>query len=179
MQNLKDVGIDFVNLPTESNTMAHPPQSIARRKRRGAITLEAIIVFSILLIATLAVFQFGFAMVMRQATAHAATVAAREAAKGADASELSGIIDAVFQAHDIQVGDGAAFILELGTDPPASEGDVTCTLPAGPAVKMDEVRVTVCVAIDRRPFINPLRTLGASFSGRTFQATSLVKQESP
>jgi hypothetical protein len=157
--------------------MVLPLPSAARRRRRGGITLEAIVVLLILLISTLAVFQFGFAMVVRQATAQAATVAAREAAKGADVAELSDIIDAVFQAHDIRVGDGAGFILEDGLLPPIMQGDVTCTLPDSPAVGADEVRVTVCVAMDRRPFINPLATVGASFTGKTFQATSLVKFE--
>ena len=159
--------------------MASPLRRIVRRKRRGAVTLEGIIVFSILLIATLAVFQFGFAMVVRQTTAHAATVAAREAAKNADAMELIGVIDAVFQAHDIHVGDGASFVLEVGVTPPILEGDIPCAPPAMPTLTSNEVRVTVCVAMDRRPFINPLGTLGASFVGRTFQASSLVRSEGP
>ena len=152
-------------------------RSAARRRRRGAITLEAIFVVLILLIATLAVFQFGFAMVVRQTTAHAATVAAREAAKGAELAELGDIIEAVFLAHDIQVGDGASFVLERGALPPVTQGDVDCMPPSSPTVGTDEVRVTVCVAMDRSPFINPLGTLGASFTGKSFQATSLVKIE--
>lgn len=157
--------------------MLSPLRPSQRRRRRGGITLEAIIVILILLIATLAVFQFGFAMVVRQTTAHAATVAAREAAKGAEAAELSEIIDAVFLAHDIQIGDGASFVLEQGVLPPVMLGDVDCMPPDSPTVNSDEVRVTVCVAMDQAPFINPLGPLGASFTGKTFQATSLVKTE--
>jgi hypothetical protein len=160
---------------------AHPMARFRRSRasRRGATTFESILVLIVLIIASFAVFQFGLALIVKQAVSHAATVAAREAAKGADADELVQVVDRVLEGHQIKIGRDAALLLEQGPSPGQRRvrGDLPCDGPEQPEIDNDEVRVTVCVNLTARPFLNILKAYGIDFRGRTFEISSVVTKE--
>lgn len=151
------------------------------RNRQGSLTVEVIVILPILIVATIAAFQFGSAMIVKQATVHAATVAAREAGKGADIVELEEVVNKMMQAHDLVVGADMTVILE---DPEAdlpvvSRGDLPCTPPEDPTLNPSEVRVTVCVSMTSRPFINALIHYCIDFTDRVLTASTVVPKETP
>ncbi len=136
--------------------------------RRGSATLELILVLPILLIITFAIVQFSITMLVEQAVSHAATVGAREAAKGADSEELACVIRAVLAPHGITIGDCASVTLEdpLATNPVVTEGTFPCGACAEPVLEDGAIRVTVCVDMTKKPFLNPLRYfLGCNSDG--------------
>ncbi len=140
----------------------------------------------ILLIASIATIQFGIAMVVSQAVSHAATVGAREAGKmanmgapGVDMDELEMIVSKVLATHGLIIGPDASVVLEDPTAPiPVDQrGTLPCAPPSAPTVHPSEVRVTVCVDLSARPFLNCLTSFGIDFAGKRFSASSLVKKE--
>jgi hypothetical protein len=152
------------------------PVFAPRRRRKGVYTLELIMVVPIILIATIAAFQFGLALVVKQSVVHAATVAAREAGKGADADELEVVVEEVLAAHGITIGSEASLVLEtFGSS--EMRGTLACDPPMSPSLGVDDVRVTVCVDLGGSAFFNPLVAYGIDFTGKTFTASSLVKKE--
>jgi hypothetical protein len=148
-----------------------------KRRRRAATTFESILVLFILIVATLAAIQFGLALVVKQAVSHAATVAAREAAKGADADELVPIVERVLAGHRILIGDDATLVREEGGLPAEIRGSHACPLPAQSVLDGDEVRVTLCVSLAARPFLNLLHNYGLDFQGHSFVISSLATRE--
>jgi hypothetical protein len=140
-------------------------------------TLETITVLIVLILATLVAFQFGSALIVKQAVSHAATVAAREAAKGANETRIAEVIDRILAPHRITVGDGAAFVLE-NPDPQAPQGDSDCQPPPEPAIDSDEVRVTICVSLTARSIMNILKPYGIDFTGKEFTVSSVAAIES-
>ena len=170
------------------NPRRHGKSSVfrGRRRRKGSQTLEVVFVLPILLLASIATIQFGVAMVVAQAVSHAATVGAREAGKmadtvapGVDMDELEKVIEAVLAPHGITIGAHASFVLEDPTAavPVDQRGTLPCGHPTTPTVHPSEVRVTVCVDLSKRPFLNCLKSVGVDFTGKRFSATSLVKKE--
>jgi hypothetical protein len=151
-----------------------------RRRRQGALAIEFLLIFLILVLAVFASFQFGIAMVVRQAIGHSATVAAREAGKFADADELVEVVNQILCVHQLQVGDDVAVILEDPQnldEPIAVRGNVECDPPTEPILIPNAVRVTVCVRIDSAPFYNALTCYGIDFTGKHFQFSSVVLKE--
>jgi hypothetical protein len=149
----------------------------AQPKRRGATTFESILVLFILIIATLGALQFGLALVVKQAVSHAATVAAREAAKGADADELVEVVEKVLEGHRIEIGPDATLIRQHGGLPPEVRGSLDCSPLTQPMLDSDEVRVSLCVSLTAPPFLNILRNYGIDFTGRTFMISSVATDE--
>jgi hypothetical protein len=147
------------------------------RRRRGVTTIESILVLFMLIFATLGALQFGLALVVKQAITHAATVAAREAAKGADLDELEEVVEKVLEGHQIVIGPDATLVLEPGILPPVTRGDYDCTQPVQPVIDSDEVRVTLCVSLTAPPFLNILRNYGLDFTGCSFMASSVATYE--
>ena len=149
-----------------------------RRTRRAVTTIELVLVLVVLILATLVTFQFGFALIVKQAVAHAATVAAREAAKlnPADLDELQCDIDHVLAGHQIPIGTNASFVLE-NPAPQTQRGVPTCTPPALPVLDDDEVRVTICVNLTAHPILNILQDYGIDYTGRTFTISAVATKE--
>lgn len=147
-----------------------------RRHRRAVSAIELIVVLVVLILATLASFQFGIALIVKQAAAHAATVAAREAAKGADLAELETVIETVLAGHQITIGPDASFILE-DPAPQPQQGTLACEAPAAPVIDGDEVRVTLCVSLTAHPILNILQVYGVDFTGRHFTISSVATRE--
>lgn len=163
-------------------TRRNPSAPRARpRRRRGSQTIELILVLPILLIVTFAIFQFGILMTVHQAVTHAATVAAREAGKGATAAQLECVVEEVLKPHGLTVGDCVSVVLEDGEGDPDAEqiGAVACNEPASPDLAPGFVRVTVCVSTSGRPFINPLACYGFNLYGRRLSVSAVAAKEQP
>jgi hypothetical protein len=149
-----------------------------RSKRRGVYTIELILVLIVLVLATFVSFQFGIFLIVKQAVAHAATVAAREAAKANPATvpELEEIIERVLAGHQIVVGNDLSFVLENPSQQPL-QGTLPCTPPATPVLDGDEVRVTVCLSMTAHPILNILQAYGVDYSGRTCSISAVATRE--
>ena len=155
-------------------------QSIKPRSRRGGMqTVEVVLVLPLLLMVTLAIFQFGVLVLIQQSVAHAATVTAREAGKGADVAELVLVADEIMGPHCIKIGTDAAVVLEdaAAIPPIVSGGSQTCLPPAAPPVPSDEVRTTICVGLAQQPFLTALEAFCIDLSDKRFEISSLVKKE--
>ena len=154
---------------------------IRAARRRGVSTFESILVLVVLIIASFAAFQFGLALIVKQTVSHAATVAAREAAKlsPATADELVCVVNRIFQEYRMQIGPDVSLVLEDPTAviPIDPRGGLPCVPPATPVLDNDEVRVTVCVSLTAGPFVNILKFYGIDYTGRTFEISSVATKE--
>jgi hypothetical protein len=150
---------------------------VRRHRRRGTSAIELVGVLVVLIVATFVSFQFGIALVVKQAVAQASIVAAREAAKGATLTELESSIEQVLAGHQITIGSKASFLLE-NPAPQPQQGTLPCSPPpSAPALDGDEVRVTLCVILTAHPFLNILQAYGIDFTGRTFSISSVATNE--
>ncbi len=142
-------------------------------------TLEVVLVLPILLLVSLAVFQFGILVLVQQSVTHAATVSAREAGKGANVVEVAAAVETVLRPHCLTVGPGVAVVLEdpLALPPVQKRGVLTCNPPAAPPPRADEVRTTVCVNLTQKPFLRALEAYCIDFTGKRFEISSLVGKE--
>lgn len=149
------------------------------QKRRGVLTLEAVLVLSVLILVTIAVFQFAIVMLIEQGITHAVTVAAREAGKGADVDATVESVNAVLQVHGLHVGPGVSLILEdpLATPSVVIRGESACQPPTQPTITPGYVRTTLCVGLAQRPFLNALRLFCLDFSGKTFVVSAIARRE--
>ena len=163
-------------MPSLTHRSRHPRRR--RAQRRAVYTIELIVVLIVLILATFVSIQFGIALIVKQAVAHASTVAAREAAKAnpADLDELEEIIETVLAGHGIAIGADAAFVLE-NPGPQPQRGTLACTPPAAPGIDGDEVRVTLCVSLTAHPILNILEAYGIDFTGKTFSISSVATRE--
>jgi hypothetical protein len=148
----------------------------SRRSRKAVSTVELVLVLVVLIIATFVSLQFGIALIVKQAVAHASAVAAREAAKGATLAELQSDIETVLAGHQIAIGSDASFILEDPLPQP-QQGALACSAPAAPELDGDEVRVTLCVSLTAHPILNILQAYGIDFTGRHFSISSVATRE--
>jgi TadE-like protein len=164
-----------VTVPTPENRMYRLCR-VNQRRRQGVTTIEMIMVVFVLILATFVSFQFAIALIVKQAIAHAATVAAREAAKGATEAELEEVIETVLAGHQITLGSEASFVLE-DPNPGALQGTLPCTPPATPVIDGDEVRVTICVSLTVHPILNILKVYGIDYTGRTFAISAVATRE--
>ena len=140
------------------------------------ISIELVMVLFVLVIATFVSFQFAIALIVKQAVSHAATVAAREAAKGADEADLTEDIETILSGLGITIGTDASFILEDPT-PGALQGTLPCTPPLTPVIDGDEVRVTICVSLTSDPILTILQPYCIDYTGKTFTISSVATRE--
>ncbi|GIX01574.1 MAG: hypothetical protein KatS3mg112_0511 [Thermogutta sp.] len=112
----------------------------------------AVLVLPILLLATLAVVQFGVLMLIEQTVTHAVTVAAREAGKGADIDATVLSVNAVLGLHGLSVGPGATLVLEDSLSTPAVQvrGTLPCSVPSTPSVPAGMLKATLCVDLTQK-----------------------------
>lgn len=174
-------------------------------ERRGVVILEFILVFPIILIATLAVFQAGFLLLFHQAVTTAAIEGARTAAKFGVPPNQSNVepaaeqVQAILAVHGVTfdttgtTGGGEAFVrVEYGPiAPPVQDpgvaaqffefgnATIVCPPPSTPGTNL--VRVSVCTpltdATGSSPIPDLLGTFGLSLQGRRFETTALAQLE--
>lgn len=149
------------------------------RRRDGSITLEVALILPLLVLLTIATIQFAVFTTVEQAVVHAATVAAREAAKGASVDELVRVVETVLAPHGVAIGDSASVRLEDPQVPSGAgqRGSFPCepaAVPSAPA--SGEVRVTVSLDMGKKPFLNALKYIGIDHSGQPLSISSLAKK---
>ena len=164
-----------------------------RLRRQASVTLELIIAMVILIVLLIGVFEYATLMVLQATITHAATVGAREAGKGAQINEVVEVVQAIVGVNCITITNtpdsGTKVIIEdgnsdCGTTSYGAPDFDDCAVPAN-SLNADEVRVTVCVAIDATPFCDALAVplcgalgeTGFSLSGCHLHVSSLVKKE--
>ncbi|NUQ64288.1 MAG: pilus assembly protein [Pirellulales bacterium] len=164
-----------------------PCRNRRKFRRAGVQTLELVLVTPVIVIVFVAAFQFGLVHWTQSAITHAATEGAREAGKDAPHQtpanlvvEIAGVVDAVLDPMGIDIsnasGSGTRVTLEVGGNT-ASFGDPTfnCNPPASPTLSSDEVRVTVCIKLDKTPVLDPgaLGYFGFVFPGDHFRVSTV------
>jgi len=157
------------------------------RPRRGIEVLEVIIALPVMIIITLALFEFGMLMVVDQTVVSATTKGAREAGKGANILEVADVVNQLLAVHSIAITPTSTtgnIVLEVGGQPTTTINGNPCTPPASPSLGTDEVRVTVCVDLtyppvagETPPVPDALATFGFTLNGRHLQSSTLVKKE--
>ena len=158
-----------------------------RGNRSGVETLELILAFPILFIATLAIFQFAILVIIQQTITTAATEGARAAAAGATTDQVAARVLEFLDIHQItftttanDTSGNARVRVENGgvTNETRGNTNITCD-PDGPTLSSDEVRVSVCVTAttDDQPVPDWLSSFGFSIAGRTFHVSALAKIE--
>lgn len=159
-----------------------PRASFRRRNvygRQGSVTLEVALILPLLVLLTIATIQFAVFTTVEQAVVHAATAAAREAAKGASVAELVCVVETVLEPHGVSIGNGASVRLEDPQAEPVSvqQGSFPCEPAATPAAPVSgEVRVTVSIDMGKKPFLNALKYIGIDHRGQPFSISSLAKK---
>lgn len=155
----------------------------ACKPRRGIETLEVLLALPVLVIVTMAFFQFGITMVVHHAVMASAAEGAREAAKGATAAEVGTVVETVLSAHGLTVAanSGVMVIVEDDTNVDCIGDTVTFAAECPMATSItdpDEVRVTVLVSFDVAPVPNVLATYFVDFSGKRYELSSVARKTS-
>jgi len=178
----------------------HPQQLAAgsRGGRAGAIYLEFLLVFPIVFVATMAIFQFGLLSLAIQDATNAVIEGGRTAAaaypSGASNDDIADAVMAVMNKHlavqGLKIGGGgtAQIIVERGTGSSETRGTLPgsfMTVPSGPALDSTEARVTLAF-----PLVSPTDTdnygkpvpdwlgwIGFSLSNYKFQLSSRATLE--
>lgn len=153
-----------------------PVRGARRRIRNGVETLQLIIALPVLVIALVAALQYGVMMIVLGDVTHAATVGARETGKHVDDATVVQVVNTVLGVHGITIGPNATVVVERFGQPDFMQGGVPCA-PVGPALAMDEVRVTVCVDLTAAPLWNYLTMWGLDFTGKRFEVSSVSTVE--
>ena len=161
-----------------------PKHRLLRRApcRRGVEILELILALPVLVIALVAVVQFGMVLVVQQAVTAAVTGAAREAGKHSDIAVVRTAVERLLAPHDIEIsntsGSGTKVMLEDGSLGTSSFGDPTLVCEAsGNALAANEVRVTLCIDLEAARVPNALASFGFDLFGRRFESSAVVRKE--
>lgn len=137
--------------------------------------MELLFALPVLVALLLAAVGYARVLMVRSAVTQAATVAAREAGKGASLEDIVAAVNRVLAVHRMAVSDamgsGTKVMLDTGWTGHGEYGDSQLTLPPSPALLADEARVMLCVRI---PGSNAFT---AAVYGRHLSSTSIVKKE--
>ncbi|MFI4876379.1 MAG: hypothetical protein ACIALR_13600 [Blastopirellula sp. JB062] len=150
-----------------------------KRLRCGVQTLELIIAFPLLLIASMAILQFATISAFQATVEAAVAEAAREAAKAVDPLDAPqtalDTFNRAMQMHGITTGvtpQIALAVEQVGSQ--SIFGDQTVTpisLPSPGGVAVGEVRVTAWVALRSAPTPNLLKSFGLNFQHRYIETS--------
>lgn len=167
-----------------------PSRVQKRRKsaRRGVQVLEAIIGLPVIVIITMALFEFGTISTVQHAVGHAAVESARERAKYATDAEIETIVETILGPHlqpgfDISTDAGVRIIIDDGNSV-TSIGDASLGgLPAA-AVTPPEVEVTIRFSMAVAPVPNLLKSFCIDIQDRNndgqvdyYEVSSLARFE--
>ena len=158
-----------------------PGNASYRRRARGAVTLEFILVLPVLVMLIVAAVQYGIDMVVRQAVSQAAMEGARQMGKRASAADAVAKVEEILAVHGLAVapGSGVRVVTEDGIFLPQNFGDLTVgSTPPAPGPNAAEARVTVSLELTTSPLQNYLNSLGiVDFSNKRFQISTQVRKE--
>jgi hypothetical protein len=154
--------------------------------RRGLVVLELLFVVPVLFVLLIAAVAYGRVLTVRCGVTQAATVAAREAAKGGNVWDVAKAVNGVLAAQGIAISDrrgsGTKVILQDGCGSLSEYGDPGMTYAKPPVIQPDEVLTTVWVKttakkIDMKsPVVDSLGGLGSVLHGGDICVSSLVKK---
>lgn len=164
---------------------------ISSTKREGAITLEFVIAFPVLIITFLAVLQFAILALVQQAVTAAAIEGAREGARVASThNSIATVVQSFLATHSLtftttgtNVGDDARVFIEHPTLGNADRGDDTIVCTAnGAALAADQVRVTVCLHVSdpltgKKPVPDLLSSFGMTLTTYRFEISAIADLE--
>jgi len=149
--------------------------------------LELLFVVPVLFLLLIAAFVYGRVMIVRCGVTQAATVAAREAGKGASASDVARAVHRVLAACGVAISDkpgsGAKVILHDGLDEVSEYGDPNMTYAKPHGIQADEVLATVWIKTTAKkadgtgPIVPSLGGLGSVLHGDQICVSSLVKKD--
>lgn len=157
--------------------------------RRGVQTLELIVVLPILLLALLAIFQFGTAMVIHHAVINVAEETARELSKvfelditdPDDIDEVGEVVNEIMGVHGIALGDdGLLVVVEDSTGvvclgDPAMEPEFC---PPGTSITEEvEIKVTIFLLVENTPIPQLLDYYCIDFSDKYYEFCSIKRKE--
>ena len=132
----------------------------------------------ILVIATVAVLEFGIILLTQQAITTSAIEGVREAAKeGATTDSVKDHVQEFVKVHKLTLEDNPDVRLIIEGGPEGNEGDTSIPCSAnGPTLAADQVRVTVCTQMTS---VVPdlLNVFGFSLSGRIFEVSAIAQKE--
>jgi Flp pilus assembly protein TadG len=163
--------------------------SIARRPRhrRGAITLEGILVLPPLLILVVAVLEFGIAMQVLQAVTVASVEGARAAARqNATRDSVAIRVSEFLDVHGIvfsTVGPNSVDSVRVVIEGPVSvagewgNSTIPCTANGAATLPGNQVRVTVCIKMtdsSDRPVPDWLSSFGFTTASRQIEVSSIA-----
>ena len=173
-----------------SNHGRSPGRRIRLPRRRAASTLQVIVALPVLLLITVAIFQFGFLMIVQQTMTTAATEAARAAAREPLATDANAAAlvaaNRVLQVHNLQIDptsldttSDTKLILEFGPGTTITTGDpdLTCAAPSSPVLMAQDVRATVCLDLTTAPLLNALSAFGLDFAGDRMEISAQASME--
>ncbi len=170
---------------SRSNDLGHPVPGFSQRtsKRRGFVSMQLIFILPLLVITTIAVVQFGKQIVARETISASATAGARTAARGGDVRDVTRSVARALATDKIGVSEHGhtVIVIEKYGEKPKWSGnaDVKCN-PAGPKLKLGEVRVTVCVRGGKNGSAripNWFGSMGRPMSLRRIQSSALLTVE--
>lgn len=145
------------------------------RMRRGAETLELILVLPLLFMTLVAGVQFSSVMAVDTTFSSATIEASRLAAMGCRGATLGIRVDEFLAIHGMALGPGSRLVVEDSTGAVESFGDGTLTSPTiGSPLPAESVRSTLLIATAATPLPNALRQFNIDFSGRQFEHVAIA-----
>jgi Flp pilus assembly protein TadG len=158
----------------------------ASNTRRGLQALELLFAVPVLAVLLLTALQCGKAMMVRSGVVQAATVAAREAGKGAGIDEVTQAVNCILAAHGIAVtgrpGSGTKVAVQNGRGIVRQYGDPHMVVLPAPATGGDETLATLWIKFDakrtdgRKLLASSCGVLGLAFGEGRLSASSVVKK---
>lgn len=162
------------------------PHRNANNTRRGLLALELLFAVPVLALVLLTALQCGKVMMVRCGVVQAATVAAREAGKGAGIEEVAQAVNCILAAHGIAVtdrpGSGTKVAVRSGRGTVKQYGDPRMVVLPAPATGGDETVATVWIEFDakrtdgRKLLASSCGVLDLAFGEGRLSASSLVKK---
>ncbi len=156
-------------------------------RRRGVATLELLFAVPVLLLLLLAAVVYGQVMVVRCGVTHAATVAAREVAKGASARDAAEAANRVLAVCGVAISDrpgsGAKVILHDGFGEVLEYGDPNMAYRKPQGIGAGEVLSTVWIdtaartADGKSTIVPSLGGLSSVLHGGQICVSALVKKD--
>lgn len=145
-------------------------------RRKGAVLVEALLAFPVLVLITFAGAQYSQVVLVEQAVQAAADAAAREAAKASVVSpqhRVETVVNQHLAAFGLVVGAGVR--VDVNGEHTESSDARYVPAPPIPVLLGRDVCVTVQVQYAATRLPNALGYFGIDFSGRVFRATSVAR----
>lgn len=158
----------------------------SKDQRRGTMTLELLFAAPVLFLLLLAAVSYSQASIIRSGVAQAATVAAREAGKGASPRDVAVAVDRVLHTCGLRLsraaGSGTAVVLQDGVQGVWHCGDPGLRAKQLAKLHPEEVLATVRInasgAMGARSLLGRLGGMALAFQGNEICISSIARKAS-